>query len=277
MGSRLKALGCSLLKSVASGHRSAALPLGALALLVFASPVRAQENLSLKGTAISSSETGETRGTGYVNDNDVSTRWQGVALQDEWVGIQWSQPVTLNKIVVQTAYDRYKGYKIQVLAPNGTDFIDVATGAGKGTGNIQEQPIYTVVLPKPVTTTEVRFYILDSVDQGGVRELQTYYLAGDDFNLSIQGKPVSSSESGPTRATSSVNDGDADTRWQPATKQDEWVGVQWDQPVTFNKIVVKTAYDRFKGYKIQVAAPNGTDFTDVATGTPPTRFIVCCT
>ena len=251
----------------------------AAALLALSAGAQAQNNLSLTGTAVSSSETSEARATTYANDNDVSTRWQGVALQDEWVGIQWTQPVTFNKVVIQTAYDRYKGYRLLVLKPGGNrdndaDFVEIGAATLPGTGNIQIQPIHTVNLNTPVTTTEIRFQITDSVDQVGVRELQVFYLQGEDLNLSIQGTPVSSSESGETRATAYVNDGVVDTRWQPATRQNEWVGVQWSNPVTFNKVVVRTAYDRFKGYRLLVLKPGGNrdndaDFVEIGAATLP--------
>jgi len=271
------------------GLSSVWLALSACSLLFAAGGAFAQENLSLKGHPIGSSETGDINATNpraivFLNDNDVSTRWQGVALQGEWGGIQWDTPMTLNKVVVQTAYDRYKGYKIQMLKAGGSidndaDWVDVFEGAGKGTGNIQVQPIYTVTLDKPITTTAIRFLILDSVDQGGVRELQTFYLQGDDLNLSLQGHPVGSSETGDVNATNPraivyLNDGDVNTRWQGVALQGEWGGIQWDEPVTFNKVVVKTAYDRFKGYKIQALKiggdqANDADFIDLKEDHPP--------
>jgi hypothetical protein len=48
-------------------------------------------------------------------------------------------------------------------------------------------------------------------------------------------------------------DGDLNTRWNgyTGTGVGEWLAAQWDSPVTMNHVVVREAFDRIDGFRVQ--------------------------
>lgn len=90
-------------------------------------------------------------------------------------------------------------------------------------------------------------------------------------NLAPTGKPISSSQDDASPA-SNITDGDVDTFWQTATDkhQNEWVGVQWDNPTRFTAVQLRGVITLVQNSYLQVLAEDGTTWVDL----PNTSFNV---
>jgi hypothetical protein len=90
-------------------------------------------------------------------------------------------------------------------------------------------------------------------------------------NLATTGKPIASSQDDSTPAEA-INDGDLDSFWQTALDKhnNEWVGVQWDQPTRFTVVQVRGVITNVQNSYLQVLAEDGKTWVDL----PGTSFNV---
>ena len=95
-------------------------------------------------------------------------------------------------------------------------------------------------------------------------------LHSDDFDLALGATASASSvwQNDATYGPAMANDGDPDTRWNTAspTLSNEWLELDWPQPMTFNRTAYSQFESRIFGYQIQHW--NGSSWTvDVNGGT----------
>jgi hypothetical protein len=59
-------------------------------------------------------------------------------------------------------------------------------------------------------------------------------------------------------------DGDLTTRWNVASGDNDgsWLAAEWDAPVSINKVVVRQAFNRLAGFRVQQRAQGSTEWTD---------------
>ena len=86
-------------------------------------------------------------------------------------------------------------------------------------------------------------------------------------NLALTATSSSSSDWNADFAASKANDGDMTTRWNSADgdTNGSWLAMSWSAPQTFNKVVIKQAFDRIRVFRLQVMDAATKDWKDVYT------------
>lgn len=84
-------------------------------------------------------------------------------------------------------------------------------------------------------------------------------------NLARGAKASSSSDWNQDFVASKANDGELTTRWNSAAgdRDGSWLALTWDQPQTFNKVIVRQAFNRIQVFHIQVIDPQTKDWVNV--------------
>lgn len=165
--------------------------IGALAgvvalLLATMGPADAQNrNLTANAKYIASSfwqEDADPPNPGYVAakafDGNLTTRWnaRGDDVADSWLGATWDQPVTINKVVVREAYDRFAGFRVQTLDAN-NEWKDafVAEDAAFNVVRLGDpfNPTFSIRLPN-VKTTGLRILFTQATVVPTIFEVEVY-------------------------------------------------------------------------------------------------------
>jgi hypothetical protein len=83
-------------------------------------------------------------------------------------------------------------------------------------------------------------------------------------NLAVTAKHSASSEWDAKFSAAKAFDGDGATRWNSRNleTQGAWVACRWEQPVTVYKVVVREAFDRINGFKVQQFDAAKNDWVD---------------
>jgi carboxypeptidase family protein/F5/8 type C domain-containing protein len=93
--------------------------------------------------------------------------------------------------------------------------------------------------------------------------------AAKNTNLTATAKYSASSEwesdqGNTTFVAGKAFDGDLTTRWNVASGDNDgsWIEADWDQPVTMNKVVVRQAFNRLAGFRVQTRDAGSSDWKD---------------
>ena len=98
-------------------------------------------------------------------DNDPETRWNSAAKDNQWLQINYGEPVTFDKVYIKEALDRVAEHTVQYW--DGEAWIDVAHGQEIG------EKTYTF---EPVTASKVRIYFDNiTVDSASIYEFQVFH------------------------------------------------------------------------------------------------------
>lgn len=107
-------------------------------------------------------------------DGKTSTRWHSAAGETKgaWIAIAWNKPQTINSLEVQEMHGRITGFRIQQRSHQ--EWVDIFIGEGpaaptpdpKDAANRGKVSVHSIRLPKPVTTSAIRFLVTDTVKSG---------------------------------------------------------------------------------------------------------------
>lgn len=251
---------------------AAALALMFAALILASGAALAQgENLALKAKAIASTEfpSGGFEAARAIDGKDT-TRWNDdCTTNQQWFELDWDAPQTIGKVVMKNAYDRVGAYTLLAWDATKNDFVPIYQGTGPNTGRIDINVTLTADITPPVTTTKLRLNFDKWTACASIWELEVY--APAKINLALGAKATASTEfpSGGFEAAR-VNDGKETTRWNDDCAEPlAWIYLEWPNPVTFNKVVVKQAYDRVKKYTLDAWDAAKNDWVVVYEGTGP--------
>jgi len=229
------------------------------------------ENLALKATATAASE---FPGGGFeasrAIDGKETTRWNdNCGGGEQWLELSWDTPQTIGKVVIKQAYDRIAQYSLLAWDQAKNDFVQVFQGTGPSTGRIDINETLTADLSPPVTTSKLRISFDRFVSCVSAWEVEVY--APAKINLALTAKASASTEfpGGGFEASRAI-DGKETSRWNDdCAEAQPWVMLEWDSPQTFNKVVIKQAYDRFIEYTLDVWDSAKSDWVVAFTGTGP--------
>jgi hypothetical protein len=257
----------------------AVLLLGLGATNAAASEICEGDNLALRATAIASSTVGGAWPTVGVNNGTRDSEWTYGFWNDgtngvwpDWVGVEWSQPTTIDRIVVRVPLMK-AGYPVGLitLARSRVQYYDDSASAWRDVAGRsgQDNPILNWTAPELVadgretrqfdftelTTTRIRLLIEEGATSGWswLDEIEAYDVDQDCEppveqceNIALDATPIASSTIGGQWPLTGVNNGRADTDWTEGFWNDntngvwpDWVGVEWSQPRTIDRIVVR--------------------------------------
>jgi hypothetical protein len=85
-------------------------------------------------------------------------------------------------------------------------------------------------------------------------------------NLSFQAKAASSSNSDDdTASAAKANDGDRYSRWISGEQDGSWLEMEWTQPQTFTKTVIREGSDNIRNYTLQRWDASTSNYVDIVT------------
>ncbi len=246
------------------------------------------DNLALSGTAFASSAVGGLPASA-VNNGTRQTEWSRGFWNDatngvfpDEVGVEWSQPKTIDRIVLRVPL-MYAGYPVGeiTLARSRVQYWDAASSAWRDvvgrTG--QDNPILNWTAAELVadgrevrafdfaelTTSRIRLLVEEGSSTGWswLDEIEAYDVDHDCEppaeqceNIALDGTPIASSAFGGNWPVTGVNNGRRDSEWTFGFWNDgtngvwpDWVGVEWGQPKTIDRIVVRVPLMR-AGYPV---------------------------
>lgn len=241
-------------------------------LLVAAGSANSQgENLALKAKATASSEfPGGGFDAARAIDGKETTRWNdNCGGGEQWFELAWDSPIMIGKVIIKQAYDRIGQYTIHAWDEAKKDFVPAFTGTGPSTGRIDINQTLTADFSPPVTTSKLRITFDKFVSCVSIWELEVY--APAKVNLALGASATASSEfpGGGFDAARAI-DGKETTRWNDdCAEAQPWIAIEWQSPQTFNKVVVKQAYDRVQEYTLDIWDPTKNDWVVAFTGTGP--------
>ncbi len=227
-------------------------------------------NLALQAKATADSE---FPGGGFeasrAIDGKDTTRWNDNCQGgDHWLALEWPSPQTIGKVVIKQAFDRIKSYKIQSWDEAKNDWVDVFQGTGPGSGRIDINQTLTADLAPPVITKKIRLWI-SNLACASIWELEVF--APPKLNLALFAKASADSEfpGGGFEASRAI-DGKDTTRWNDNCQGGEhWIALEWPSPQTFNKVIIKQAFDRIGLFHLQTWDATKNDWVNVFEGRGP--------
>ena len=101
-----------------------------------------------------------------ANDNDETSKWIARTKNNQWLEMEWMQPQTINKIVINEFGENITNYKIQYW--NGSTWVDVASGNKCGKDK-------TIVFDA-VTAKKCRLYITSALNPASISEFEIHSL-----------------------------------------------------------------------------------------------------
>jgi hypothetical protein len=145
--------------------------------------------------ARSASLTASTEWGGFpaslAGDGIEHTRWnshQGDG-KGAWIAAHWRQPVTIRRVVVRQAYDRISTIRVQTMKAEGMQWVNAVTldstqlaefrqgRKGRDANDPNVNPVFTIDLPVPVTTSGLRLFIplvIGNTDTVSIFEVEAY-------------------------------------------------------------------------------------------------------
>jgi hypothetical protein len=317
-------------------------------ILVFSLGAQAQtpENLVRSAVGSSSSDWNADFGPSKANDGDLTTRWNSAAgdRDGSWLAYTWSTPQTFNNVVVREALGRMRLFHIEIMEAG--DWRSVYQSPYPANPAGEPNPIFTILLSQPVTTTGIRLFVEETIEVPSIFEIEAYnqplgtlrgavtstegagiagalVSAGDtrtttdaqgnfqmlvgagtydvvaskpgefrarttravtvgadatvtlDFsltalppNLARTAEASSSSDWSEDYDAPKANDGNYQTRWNSASESaDAWLMLEWSQPQTFNKVVIREALGRIQDFSLEILS--GGNFNEVRRITAP--------
>jgi hypothetical protein len=216
-------------------------------------------NLAPTAVASASSIWDPDYAASYANDGDVTTRWNASAFpgSNEWVELDFPQPVSFSRTAYLQFGNRINGYQIQHW--NGNGWMTDVNGGTMGS--------YTSDAFATVTSSKVRLLMTNFISSPSIYEFEVYN-DGSLPNLALGATASASSVWSSDYAPAYANDNHFTTRWNTAypTLSNEWLELDFTQPIPFNQAAYYQFENRIFGYQLQHWNGSGW-MTDVNGGT----------
>ncbi|QUH27700.1 glycosyl hydrolase family 98 C-terminal domain-containing protein [Vallitalea guaymasensis] len=207
----------------------------------------------------------------YAIDGSMNTRWNA-AHSDQagsWMKLEFDKKVTFNKVVIKEFLDRMTGYELQYW--DGIQWVNIAAAT-----NV-DNSVHTFDFD-PVTANKVRLYVTetkkDSNGWGSEPSIYEFelYSESDEIPVSDLGYNLAANKNVSCSSyhnnddfykANNVTDNNLMSRWNAAggTGPGEWLEIDFGEPTTFSKIVLREFLDRITGYKLQYL--DGNDWIDI--------------
>jgi hypothetical protein len=171
-----------------SGWRVGAIVGALLAIVVLAGPAGAV-NTNLTATAKYSASTewdsdrGDTRFiAARAFDGDLTTRWNVGRTESEgsWLAADWDTPVTISRVVVREAFDRFNAIRIQRREQGSTEWQDVELLEGekfqlaKTLDPNTLYPIFSFRFPQPIQAAGLRVVFEQTTSSPSILEVEAW-------------------------------------------------------------------------------------------------------
>ncbi len=216
-------------------------------------------NLALSAVASASSIWSSDYAASYANDGDPTTRWNTSSTpgSNEWLELDFSQPVSFSRTAYSQYGSRISGYQIQHW--NGSGWTTDVNGGNMGA--------FASDSFAKVTSSKVRLLLTNFTSSPSIYEFEVYNDASPP-NLALGATASASSIWSSAYVAAYANDGNDTTRWNTAypTLSNEWLELDFPQPTNFNQATYLQYQNRIFGYQLQHW--NGSGWTtDVNGGT----------
>jgi len=204
---------------------------------------------------------------GRYSTNDADgTRWNAASEngKDEWILLSYTHPVTFDRIKLCEAFGRITKYSIQYW--ENEQWKDCYTG-----GAIGNNVTADITFPS-VTSRMLRFYVNEASASPSIWWMEVYN--GPQRLPMPRIRPVTATVSAssvfndnPSYGASKAFDGSSGSRWNAAdgTNNDQWLMVEYNDPVLFDRVVIREALGRITSWSLQYWA--GNDWANCSTGT----------
>jgi alpha-L-rhamnosidase len=97
-----------------------------------------------------------------ANDENPETCWQAGATKDQWLEVEWIEPQTFSKVVIDEVGSHISSYKVQHW--DGNMWQDLATGDACGMG---KEHVFDAV-----ASTKCRLLIVDAANAALITEFK---------------------------------------------------------------------------------------------------------
>lgn len=142
------------------------------------------ENLALNKEATANSVYREAYDASKAVDGVSNTRWGALSgyVTDEWIQVDFGEPVTFNKVVLDEYNARIKDYAIMV-SDDGENWLDAATGTNTDPVTSKNHRLWEITF-EPVTNQYMRIHVYNVNPEGATEkepsiwEIEVYNVTG---------------------------------------------------------------------------------------------------
>ncbi|MBK1813051.1 discoidin domain-containing protein [Clostridium sp. YIM B02505] len=213
----------------------------------------AQVNIALNKVATASSYLGGNIPAAAF-DSNTNTRYESAFSDPQWISVDLGASYNVTGVKLNWETAAGKDYKIQVSVDN-VSWQDAYTKTG-GTGGVED-----ITFSSSKTGRYVRMYGTARTTGYGYSlwEFEVYGTAVNpdtNINVALNKSATASSYQGGNTATLAFDSDNANTRWESASSDPQWVSVDLGSSYTVTgvKLIWETAAG--KDYKIQVSVDN---------------------
>ncbi len=216
-------------------------------------------NLALSRTYSSSSNYNSSQVASNAFDANYTTNWQPQdgTFANQWLSVDFGSNISFDKVILREYANRTTGFRIE-YSSNGSTWSTAHTGTTIG-GN-------KTLIFNTVTGRYARLYFTSGTGaQPIIYEFQIY---NTNSNLALNSVYTSSTNWDASQTADKAFDSNMGTNWQAqnGTFANQWLAINFGQPITFNKVFLSEFGNRTSSFKIEYS-DNGNTWQTAYNGT----------
>ncbi|MFI6762446.1 discoidin domain-containing protein [Micromonospora sp. NPDC050417] len=220
----------------------------------------AGSDLALRKAARASSVENDTNVAANAVDGDTATRWCSKYEDDQWIQVDLGAAADFDRVTIAWEQAYALDYRIQVSNDdeNWTDVTSVSNDTPLGNRATQVE-----TFPSQ-TARHLRIQAGARVTSWGISmwSLSVGRQAEPGLDLALHQTTAASSQDGDSNGPDRAVDGNPRTRWSSKYEDNQWIQVDFPEPVAFDQVTIEWEQAYARSFVIQVS-DDGERWTDV--------------